>query len=117
MCVCVCLVDPSFHQEKISKHVECSLLVVCSENIVLCLEKRLQSLSFSGEKIRCVDLRWGGEGEGCTVGDTKQAPLYMLMLYTTCIAADVWCMDWTCKFINQVQVVVTILCVCALCAN
>eukprot|EP00731_Ephydatia_muelleri_P000623 Em0001g623a len=39
-------------KEKISKHVECSLLVVCSENIVLCLEKRLQSLSFSGEKIR-----------------------------------------------------------------
>ena len=40
------------HQEKIVKHVECSLLVVCSQNLVLCLEKRLQSLSFSGEKIR-----------------------------------------------------------------
>lgn len=39
-------------QEKIVKHVECSLLVVCSKNLVLCLEKRLQSLSLSGEKIR-----------------------------------------------------------------
>ncbi|XP_037937685.1 intraflagellar transport protein 122 homolog [Teleopsis dalmanni] len=35
-------------KEKIQKKFECSLLVVCAENIVLCQERRLQSLDFSG---------------------------------------------------------------------
>lgn len=35
-------------KEKISKKFDCSLLVVCSQNLVLCQEKKLQSLDFSG---------------------------------------------------------------------
>lgn len=35
-------------KEKISHKLDCTLIVVCSENIVLCQEKRLQCLSFSG---------------------------------------------------------------------
>ena len=34
------------------QQVECSLLVVCSNNIVLCQERKLQCLSFSGDKER-----------------------------------------------------------------
>jgi len=39
-------------KEKIIKKVECNLLVVCSENVILCQEKRLQCLSFDGIKER-----------------------------------------------------------------
>ncbi|XP_062977490.1 intraflagellar transport protein 122 homolog isoform X2 [Elgaria multicarinata webbii] len=39
-------------KEKITKKFECNLLVVCSEHIILCQEKRLQCLSFSGTKER-----------------------------------------------------------------
>uniref|UniRef100_A0A8C6YJA0 Intraflagellar transport protein 122 homolog n=1 Tax=Naja naja TaxID=35670 RepID=A0A8C6YJA0_NAJNA len=39
-------------KEKIPKKFECNLLVVCSEHIILCQEKRLQCLSFSGIKER-----------------------------------------------------------------
>ncbi|XP_054834278.1 intraflagellar transport protein 122 homolog [Eublepharis macularius] len=39
-------------KEKIMKKFECSLLVVCSDHIILCQEKRLQCLSFSGVKER-----------------------------------------------------------------
>ncbi|XP_066470268.1 intraflagellar transport protein 122 homolog isoform X1 [Tiliqua scincoides] len=39
-------------KEKIVKKFECNLLVVCSEHIILCQEKRLQCLSFSGTKER-----------------------------------------------------------------
>lgn len=35
-------------KEKIAKKFECSLLVVCAQNLVLCQEKKLQSLDFSG---------------------------------------------------------------------
>lgn len=35
-------------KEKIQKKYECSLLVVCAKNIVLCQDKRLQSLTFAG---------------------------------------------------------------------
>ena len=42
----------NFIQDRIVKQVECSLLVVCSNNIVLCQERKLQCLSFSGEKER-----------------------------------------------------------------
>ena len=34
------------------QQVECSLLVVCSNNIVLCQERKLQCLSFNGDKER-----------------------------------------------------------------
>ncbi|XP_031977084.1 intraflagellar transport protein 122 homolog isoform X2 [Corvus moneduloides] len=39
-------------KEKIIKKFECNLLVVCSNHIILCQEKRLQCLSFSGLKER-----------------------------------------------------------------
>ncbi|XP_054035805.1 intraflagellar transport protein 122 homolog [Dryobates pubescens] len=39
-------------KEKIAKKFECNLLVVCSNHIILCQEKRLQCLSFSGVKER-----------------------------------------------------------------
>ncbi|XP_074406359.1 intraflagellar transport protein 122 homolog isoform X2 [Zonotrichia albicollis] len=39
-------------KEKIIKKFECNLLVVCSCHIILCQEKRLQCLSFSGVKER-----------------------------------------------------------------
>ncbi|XP_052577967.1 intraflagellar transport protein 122 homolog isoform X1 [Peromyscus californicus insignis] len=39
-------------KEKIAKKFECNLLVVCADHIILCQEKRLQCLSFSGVKER-----------------------------------------------------------------
>ncbi|KAF5296550.1 hypothetical protein FQA39_LY12468 [Lamprigera yunnana] len=39
-------------KEKITQKVECSLLVVCTEHLVVCQEKELRSLRFSGEKER-----------------------------------------------------------------
>ena len=36
-------------KEKINVKIECSLLVLCSKNLILCQEKRLQSLSFAGQ--------------------------------------------------------------------
>uniref|UniRef100_A0A8C4XER6 Intraflagellar transport protein 122 homolog n=1 Tax=Erpetoichthys calabaricus TaxID=27687 RepID=A0A8C4XER6_ERPCA len=39
-------------KEKICKRFECSLLVVCSQHIILCHEKRLQCLSFNSIKER-----------------------------------------------------------------
>lgn len=35
-------------KEKIGKKFECSLLVVCAQHLVLCQEKKLQSLDFAG---------------------------------------------------------------------
>lgn len=65
-------------KEKISKRFECSLLVVCSQNIVLCQEKRLQSLDFNGTLerewtldsfIRYIKVIGGKQGkEGLLVG-------------------------------------------------
>ncbi|XP_030763034.1 intraflagellar transport protein 122 homolog [Sitophilus oryzae] len=37
-------------KEKIAQKLECSLLVVCSNHIVICQEKNLQSMFFSGDK-------------------------------------------------------------------
>ncbi len=39
-------------KEKINQKIECNLLVVCTNHIVLCQEKRLQCLNFKGEKER-----------------------------------------------------------------
>lgn len=36
--------------EKISRRMECSLLVVCTNHLVVCDEKTVQSLFFSGKK-------------------------------------------------------------------
>jgi intraflagellar transport protein 122 len=36
-------------KEKITQKLECSLLVVCTEHLVVCQEKKLQSMFFSGQ--------------------------------------------------------------------
>lgn len=37
-------------KEKIAQKLDCSLLVVCSEHLVICQDKSLQSMFFTGEK-------------------------------------------------------------------
>lgn len=39
-------------REKITQKLDCSLLVICSEHLVVCQEKTLQSMSFQGLKDR-----------------------------------------------------------------
>ncbi|XP_047231426.1 intraflagellar transport protein 122 homolog isoform X2 [Girardinichthys multiradiatus] len=73
--------DPIMHyriNKKICKKFECNLLVVCSQHIILCQEKRLQCLSFAGDKekewvmesmIRYIKVIGGPPGkEGLLVG-------------------------------------------------
>ena len=39
-------------KEKIGQKVDCNLLVVCTNHLVLCQEKKLQCLNFHGVKER-----------------------------------------------------------------
>ena len=39
-------------KEKINQKIECNLLVVCTNHLVLCQEKRLQCLNFRGARER-----------------------------------------------------------------
>ena len=39
-------------KDKINEKLECNLLVVCTNHLILCQEKRLQCLSFRGVKER-----------------------------------------------------------------
>ena len=39
-------------KEKINQKIECNLLVVCTNHLVLCQEKRLQCLNFKGNRER-----------------------------------------------------------------
>ncbi|KAK6627629.1 hypothetical protein RUM44_010107 [Polyplax serrata] len=39
-------------KEKITFKLQCNLLVVCSEHVILCQDKRLQCLTLSGESVR-----------------------------------------------------------------
>ncbi|KAJ4933969.1 hypothetical protein JOQ06_006777 [Pogonophryne albipinna] len=65
-------------KEKICRKFECNLLVVCSQHIILCQEKRLQCLSFTSIKekewvmeslIRYIKVIGGSQGrEGLLVG-------------------------------------------------
>jgi intraflagellar transport protein 122 len=39
-------------KEKVNEHLECNVLVVASQYLILCLERKLQLFSFSGKKER-----------------------------------------------------------------
>jgi intraflagellar transport protein 122 len=76
-------------KEKISKKFNCSLLVVCSKNLVLCQEKKLQSLDFAGNLqrewimdsfIRYIKVTGGPDGrEGLMLG-LKNGAVWKLYL-------------------------------------
>lgn len=79
-------------KEKIQKRFDCSLLVVCSQNIVLCQEKRLQSLNFNGELqcewimdsyIRYIRVTGGPRGkEGLLIGlKSGNVSRYLFLIY------------------------------------
>lgn len=95
-------------KEKISKKFNCSLLVVCSENIVLCQDKKLQSLDFAGELqrewimdsfIRYIKVTGGPDArEGLMVG-LKNGQIWRIFLdnslpiLVTTVLSSVRCLD------------------------
>jgi intraflagellar transport protein 122 len=95
-------------KEKISKKFNCSLLVVCSANLVLCQEKKLQSLNFNGELqrewimdsfIRYIKVTGGPDGcEGLMLG-LKNGQCWSIFLdnslpiLITTVLSSVRCLD------------------------
>lgn len=95
-------------KEKISKKFNCSLLVVCAQNLVLCQEKRLQSLDFDGELqrewimdsfIRYIKVTGGPSGrEGLMIG-LKNGQVWRIFLdnslpiLVTTVLSSVRCLD------------------------
>ncbi|KAG5666409.1 hypothetical protein PVAND_014438 [Polypedilum vanderplanki] len=95
-------------KEKISKKFNCSLLVVCSQNLVLCQEKRLQSLDFYGDLqrewimdsfIRYIKVTGGSPGsEGLIIG-LKSGQVWRIFLdnslpiLLTTVLSSVRCLD------------------------
>lgn len=95
-------------KEKISKKFNCSLLVVCSENLVLCQEKKLQSLDFAGDLqrewimdsfIRYIKVTGGPSGcEGLMIG-LKNGQVWRIFLdnslpiLVTTVLSSVRCLD------------------------
>lgn len=95
-------------KEKISKKFNCSLLVVCSKNLVLCQEKKLQSLDFNGELqrewimdsfIRYIKVTGGPDGsEGLMIG-LKNGTVWRIFLdnclpiLVTTVLSSVRCLD------------------------
>ena len=66
-------------KEKINQRVDCNLLVVCTNHIVLCQEKKLQCLSFKGVKER----EWIMESLIRYIkGDVKKDASYQILEYT-----------------------------------
>nr|CAD7589738.1 unnamed protein product [Timema genevievae] len=65
-------------REKINQRLECNLLVVCTNHLVLCLERRLQCLTFNGIKERewvmesAIRYIQGGGGTTWTRGATSR---------------------------------------------
>lgn len=95
-------------KEKIAKKFNCSLLVVCAQNLVLCQEKRLQSLDFNGELqrewimdsfIRYIKVTGGPAGrEGLIIG-LKSGQVWRIFLdnslpiLITTVLSSVRCLD------------------------
>lgn len=95
-------------KEKISKKFDCSLLVVCGMNLVLCQEKKLQSLDFTGtlqrewimdSYIRYIKVTGGPQGrEGLLLG-LKNGQVWRIFLdnplpiLVTTVLSSVRCLD------------------------
>lgn len=95
-------------KEKISKKFECSLLVVCAQHLVLCQEKKLQSLDFNGllqrewimdSFIRYIKVTGGPSGcEGLLLG-LKSGQVWRIFLdnslpiLVTTVLSSVRCLD------------------------
>lgn len=95
-------------KEKISKKFDCSLLVVCGMNLVLCQEKKLQSLDFTGtlqrewimdSYIRYIKVTGGPQGrEGLLLG-LKNGQVWRIFLHNplpilvTTVLSSVRCLD------------------------
>lgn len=99
-------------KEKISKKFECSLLVVCNQNLVLCQDKKLQSLDFEGQLqrewnmdsyIRYIKVTGGPPGrEGLLLG-LKSGEVWRIFLnnslpiLVTTVLSAVRCLDVNCS--------------------
>lgn len=95
-------------KEKIAKKFECSLLVVCAQHLVLCQEKKLQSLDFTGvlqrewimdSFIRYIKVTGGPPGrEGLLLG-LKNGQVWRIFLdnplpiLVTTVLSSVRCLD------------------------
>ncbi|XP_053684288.1 intraflagellar transport protein 122 homolog [Sabethes cyaneus] len=95
-------------KEKIAKKFECSLLVVCAQHLVLCQEKKLQSLDFNGvlqrewimdSFIRYIKVTGGPSGcEGLLLG-LKSGQVWRIFLdnslpiLVTTVLSSVRCLD------------------------
>lgn len=106
-------------KEKISKKFDCSLLVVCSQNLVLCQDKTLQSLDFNGQlqrewtmasSIRYIKVTGGPPGrEGLLLG-LKNGEVWRIFLdnslpiLVTTVLSAVRCLDVNCRR-NKIAVV------------
>lgn len=90
-------------KEKITQKLECSLLVVCTEHLVVCQEKKLQSMFFSGQNekewnfdspIRYIKIIGGPPGkEGLILGlkNGQVSTIYILLTITlTIFFLQVW---------------------------
>lgn len=76
-------------KDKFSYDIQCSLLVVCSENIVLCLDKKLQCFSMKGEierewevdaQIRYIKVIGGPSGREVLLAGLKNGQILRIFL-------------------------------------